>query len=96
MKKFILFGLVFCSVQLVAFVPVAANGEAESLPAPTVEEQPVLQQGNEENENQPEEAEAEVLPEENRQSFINGVVVGGIVGVVLGGLLAWFFKEKLI
>lgn len=96
MKKIALLALVFCCVHLGTFVPVAANGEAESLPAPTVEEQPVLQQGEDENADQPNEVQNEVLPEENRQSFINGVVVGGIVGVVLGGLLAWFFKEKLV
>ncbi len=37
----------------------------------------------------------EFYSEDNSQSFIKGVAVGFIVGIIIGGVVVFFYKKKL-
>lgn len=53
------------------------------------EQDPNRPEGEEQNDNQ-----SGFTEEERNQGFINGLLAGGIVGLILGAIVAWLFKDK--
>ncbi len=83
--------LVFC----LALAPISLKAQEVTLPAPVQEEsQPTLPIGTGDT-NQP-TTSSSTISEETQQTFINGVIAGALGGLVIGGIFAWFLKDKII
>lgn len=91
-----LFGILICtallfSVNLTVYAQDTATQQEGTSQLPIGEEQdpnrPEEEVDNEEN-------QVNITEEEKNQAFINGIIAGGIIGVVAGGVVAWLLKDK--
>lgn len=78
---------------------VSANGVAPENTVLQENEQPDLPQTQEEAEQK--EATQQIsspqfYDETSQQSFIKGIGAGFAIGVIIGGVIVWFFKKKII
>lgn len=92
MRKLIIIAI----IALAAMFPISLAAQDTTLPAPVTEEntQPDLPIGDDNA--QTDNNQVNTVSEETQQSFTNGVVVGAIVGLIIGGVVVWFFKDKII
>ena len=90
MKKLLLITTIFLTLNLLNLNFVNAQEQA----VPTVDT--TLPIGEEQDPNAPVEdtTTTEVINENQDNTFVNGLLAGTLVGVVVGGVIVWLFKDK--
>ena len=78
-----------------ALFPATVFAQDTALPTP-VQENPKTELPSAEVEINTNTNQQMSINEDTQTTFRNGIIAGALVGLVLGGVLTWFLKDKII
>ena len=88
-------GLVISALLLASPVVVLAEGPGSD-PTFTQDQVTTQQQQQTQQTTEQQTVKTEVVSEDNTKSFLTGAGAGAVVGLIVGGVFAWLFKDKIL